>query len=84
MGSPPQSLPSTSCPDRTRFQTAEGIRKLMAQMKDRLPEDVDYAISLDQTLPVSEGMREVVETLVIAILLVILVVYPSCKTGEPR
>jgi len=47
----------------------------MAQMKDRLPEDVDYAISLDQTLPVSEGMREVVETLVIAILLVILVVY---------
>src|SRR5260221_3925174 len=47
----------------------------MAQMKDRCPEDVDYAISLDQTLPVSEGMREVVETLVIAILLVILVVY---------
>src|SRR2546427_9845461 len=47
----------------------------MAGMKDRLPEDVDYAISLDQTLPVSEGMREVVETLVIAILLVILVVY---------
>jgi len=37
--------------------------------------DVDYAISLDQTLPVSEGMKEVVETLVIAILLVILVVY---------
>src|SRR5256884_8388945 len=47
----------------------------MAGMEDRLPEDVDYAISLDQTLPVSEGMREVVETLVIAILLVILVVY---------
>jgi len=47
----------------------------MAQMKDRFPEDVDYAISLDQTLPVSEGMREVIETLVIAILLVILVVY---------
>jgi len=30
----------------------------MAGMKDRLPEDVDYAISLDQTLPVSEGMRK--------------------------
>jgi len=44
-------------------------------MKERLPEDVDYAISLDQTLPVTEGMRDVVETLVIAILLVILVVY---------
>src|SRR5260370_8456645 len=47
----------------------------MAQMKQRFPEDVDYAISLDETLPVTEGMRDVVETLVIAILLVILVVY---------
>src|SRR5258708_37088187 len=47
----------------------------MSRMKERLPEDVDYAISLDQTLPVTEGMRDVVETLVIAILLVILVVY---------
>ena len=44
-------------------------------MKERFPEDVDYAISLDQTLPVTEGMRDVVETLVIAILLVIFVVY---------
>src|SRR5260221_3240891 len=47
----------------------------MSRMKERFPEDVDYAISLDQTLPVTEGMRDVVETLVIAILLVILVVY---------
>src|SRR6266852_4616195 len=75
MGSPPQSLPSTSCPVLTRFKLRRVSAKLMAQMKDRFPEDVDYAISLDQTLPVSEGMREVVETLVIAILLVILVVY---------
>ncbi len=62
-------------PGSNALQTAQGIRKLMAQMKDRFPEDVDYAISLDQTLPVSEGMKEVVETLVIAIFLVILVVY---------
>src|SRR6266576_692044 len=47
----------------------------MSRMKERFPEDVDYAISLDQTLPVTEGMRDVVETLVIAILLVIFVVY---------
>ena len=32
-------------------------------------------ISLDQTQPVTEGMKEIVETLVIAIVLVILVVY---------
>src|SRR5437667_7050551 len=62
-------------PGSNALQTAEGGRKLLSRMKEPFPEDVDYAISLDQTLPVTEGMRDVVETLVIAILLVILVVY---------
>ena len=47
----------------------------MSQLKQRFPEDIDYAISLDQTLPVTEGMKEIIETLLIAIVLVILVVY---------
>ena len=36
---------------------------------------MDYAISLDQTAPVTEGMKEILWTLLIAIVLVILVVY---------
>ena len=44
-------------------------------MKQSFPEDIDYAISLDQTLPVTEGMKEIFITLVIALVLVILVVY---------
>ena len=48
---------------------------LMAQMKERFPEDVDYAVSLDQTQPVTEGLKGIVQTLVIALVLVILVVY---------
>src|SRR5258705_5063841 len=44
-------------------------------MKHRFPEDVDYVISLDQTAAVTEGMKEIVETILIAILLVIVVVY---------
>src|ERR1700688_3365250 len=56
-------------------QTAAGVRKLMSQMKQRFPTDMEYAISLDQTSAVTEGMREIIQTLVIAILLVILVVY---------
>src|ERR1700751_132167 len=36
-------------------------------------------ISLDQTLPVTEGMKEIIETLVIAIVLVIFVVYLFLK-----
>jgi len=62
-------------PGSNAVQTADAVRKLMSQMKQRFPEDIDYAISLDQTLPVTEGMKEIVKTLLIAILLVILVVY---------
>src|SRR5580692_691839 len=62
-------------PGTNAVQAVEGVRKLMARMKQRFPEDMDYAISLDQTLPVTEGMREILITLVIAIVLVILVVY---------
>ena len=47
----------------------------MAEAKKRFPEGMDYAIALDTTRAVTEGIREIVETLVIAILLVIVVVY---------
>jgi HAE1 family hydrophobic/amphiphilic exporter-1 len=62
-------------PGSNAVQTAAGIRKLMSQMKQRFPDDMDYAISLDQTGAVTEGMREIIQTLAIAIVLVILVVY---------
>ncbi len=74
-GKPSAVIAIYQLPGSNALQTAEGVRKLMSRMKERFPEDVDYAISLDQTLPVTEGMRDVVETLVIAILLVIFVVY---------
>jgi HAE1 family hydrophobic/amphiphilic exporter-1 len=62
-------------PGSNAVQTADGVRKLMSQMKQRFPNDMDYAISLDQTSAVTEGMKEIVQTLLIAIVLVILVVY---------
>ncbi len=62
-------------PGSNAVQTAAGVRKLMSQIKQRFPDDIDYTISLDQTAAVTEGMREIVETLVIAIVLVILVIY---------
>jgi HAE1 family hydrophobic/amphiphilic exporter-1 len=62
-------------PGSNAVQTAEGVRKLMSQMKQRFPDDMDYAISLDQTSAVTEGMKEIIQTLLIAIVLVILVVY---------
>src|SRR5215470_17414557 len=62
-------------PGTNAVETVAGVRKLLAQMKRSFPEDIDYAISLDQTLPVTEGIKEILITLVIALLLVIFVVY---------
>ena len=47
----------------------------MAEAKQRFPADMDYAVSLDQTLSVTEGMHEIVKTLFEALALVILVVF---------
>ena len=74
-GRPAAGLAVYQLPGSNAVQAVEGVRKLMAQMKQRFPQDVDYAISLDQTLPVTEGMKEIIVTLLIAIVLVILVVY---------
>src|SRR5579871_4566028 len=74
-GKPTAAIAVYQLPGTNAVQTVAGVRKLMAQMKQRFPDDIDYAISLDQTLPVTEGMKEILITLVIAIVLVILVVY---------
>jgi HAE1 family hydrophobic/amphiphilic exporter-1 len=62
-------------PGSNAVQTGAAVRTLMAQMKQRLPQDVEYTIALDQTSAVTEGMKEIVQTLLIAIVLVIIVVY---------
>jgi hydrophobic/amphiphilic exporter-1 (mainly G- bacteria), HAE1 family len=74
-GKPSAILAIYQLPGSNAVQTVAGVRKLLAQMKQSFPEDIDYAISLDQTKPVTEGMKEIAETLVIAIVLVIFVVY---------
>jgi HAE1 family hydrophobic/amphiphilic exporter-1 len=74
-GNPTAVIAVYQLPGSNAVQTAEGVRKLMSQMKQRFPVDIDYAISLDQTQPVTEGIKEILETLVIALVLVILVVY---------
>jgi hydrophobic/amphiphilic exporter-1 (mainly G- bacteria), HAE1 family len=74
-GQPAAVLAVYQLPGSNAVQTVTGVRKLMTQMKKRFPQDMDYAVSLDQTQAVTEGMKEIVETLLIAIVLVILVVF---------
>src|ERR1700682_6225288 len=74
-GQPSAIIAVYQLPGSNAVQPAAGVRKLMAEMKQRFPEDMEYAVSLDQTRAVTEGMKEIIQTLLIAIVLVILVVY---------
>jgi HAE1 family hydrophobic/amphiphilic exporter-1 len=47
----------------------------MAEAKQRFPADMDFAVSLDQTLSVTEGLSEILKTLFEALALVVLVVF---------
>src|SRR5262249_61968123 len=62
-GKPCAIIAAYQLPGSNAVQTVGGVRKLMAQMKERFPEDVDYAVSLDQTLPVTDPLTEILETL---------------------
>ena len=74
-GKPSAIVALYQLPGSNAVDAAAGAKKLMAQMKQRFPDDMDYAIALDTTRAVTEGMKEIVITLVIALVLVILVVY---------
>jgi HAE1 family hydrophobic/amphiphilic exporter-1 len=62
-------------PGSNAIQAAQGAKDLMTEAKKRFPPGLSYAIALDTTLPVTEGISEIGHTLVEALVLVILVVY---------
>ncbi|HEY8186337.1 MAG TPA: multidrug efflux RND transporter permease subunit [Pyrinomonadaceae bacterium] len=74
-GKPAAVIAIYQLPGSNAVDVGNGVKKLMAQMKQRFPEDLDFDISLDTTLAVTQGIKEIVKTLVIALILVILVVY---------
>ena len=74
-GKPSAVIAAYQLPGSNAVDAAKGVRKLMTQLKQRFPEDVDFVVSLDTTLSVTEGIKEIVSTLLIALVLVIFVVY---------
>ena len=74
-GQPSAVLALYQLPGSNAVQTADGVKKLMEKMKERFPGDIDYATALDTTRSVTQGMKEIIETLLIALVLVIIVVY---------
>jgi len=74
-GKPGAILAVYQLPGTNAVKAAEGVRKLMTESRERFPADMDYVVSLDQTRAVTEGMREIVKTLLEALVLVVIVVF---------
>jgi HAE1 family hydrophobic/amphiphilic exporter-1 len=74
-GHPAAVIPVYQLPGSNALETARNVRNVLDKLKQRFPDDVDYLVSLDTTLPVQEGIREIVITLAEALALVALVVY---------
>src|SRR5207253_5578398 len=74
-GKPSAIVAVYQLPGSNAVDAAAGVKKLMAQMKQRFPQDMDFVVALDTTRAVTEGIKEIVVTLLIALALVILVVY---------
>jgi HAE1 family hydrophobic/amphiphilic exporter-1 len=62
-------------PDANGLDVAKKVRATLEKVGKKMPDDVEYLISLDTTKPITEGIKEIVITLFEALALVILVVY---------
>lgn len=74
-GQPAAVLGIYQLPGSNAVQAAEAVRKFMAKAKQQFPADMEAAVSLDQTLSVTEGMDEILKTIFEALALVVLVVF---------
>ncbi len=74
-GKPSAIVAIYQLPGSNAIQTMDAATKLMEQMKERFPADLDYVTALDTTQAVREGIKEIVHTLFEALVLVIIVVY---------
>src|SRR4029453_10069583 len=74
-GQPGVGIAVFQAPGSNALDVADGVRRVMSDLKSRMPPGVDFIYTLDTTLPVSAGIREILKTLTEAIVLVIIVVF---------
>src|SRR4051812_7249853 len=74
-GKPAAVIAVYQIPGTNALDVANKIKATMADLSTRFPRDMEYLISLDTTLPVSEGIKEIVTTLCEAVVLVLVVVF---------
>jgi HAE1 family hydrophobic/amphiphilic exporter-1 len=74
-GQPSAVIAVFQIPGTNAVDVANRVKAEMAALSARFPRDMNYLISLDTTLPVVEGINEIVKTLLEAVVLVIIVVF---------
>jgi multidrug efflux pump len=73
-GRPNGSIAVWALPDANSIDVADRVIAKMEELKKYFPEDLDYTISLDMTPFIKESIKEVIRTLVEAVILVAIVV----------
>lgn len=74
-GEPSAILAFYQLPGTNALDAAAGVKAKMAELAQRFPTDMQYKVSLDTTTAVTEGMEEIVKTLIEALILVVIVVF---------
>src|SRR6187431_3256721 len=74
-GKPAAVIAVFQIPGTNALEVAAQIKTELENLSGRFPRDMEYLVSLDTTLPVSEGITEIVHTLFEAVVLVIVVVF---------
>jgi HAE1 family hydrophobic/amphiphilic exporter-1 len=74
-GRPSSIIAIYQLPGSNALKVVQGVLAEMQQLKQRFPSDLDFLVSLDTTVVITEGIREILTTLLEAIGLVVLVVF---------
>jgi hydrophobic/amphiphilic exporter-1 (mainly G- bacteria), HAE1 family len=74
-GKPAVIIAVYQAPGSNALAVANQVKIQMDELKSRFPQGLEYKVSMDTTLPITEGMKEIVTTLGEAIVLVIIVVF---------
>src|SRR2546427_1117043 len=74
-GQPGSLIAVFQAPGSNALDVANGVKGVMAELKQRFPPDLEYAVTLDTTAPVTEGITEIAKTILEAMVLVTLVVF---------
>jgi HAE1 family hydrophobic/amphiphilic exporter-1 len=74
-GKPAVIIAVYQAPGSNALAVAKQVKAQMEELKTRFPQGLEYKVAMDTTLPITEGMKEIVKTLLEAIVLVIIVVF---------